>query len=318
VDELEYQGELAPRRKAAAAMLTALHPALGYLYVGRPKSAALAAAGFALYAAGFVGLWAGSQFFPLVPVVVFALGWVALVLLCLWGVLREVQNLGERYVLQGSNHPVVYSLAYVFGGLVPLYAAWFLASGVLFGVVKINDSAMLPSLQPGDLILVDQLAYKLREPHKGDLVVVERDTNSVFVGRVLGLEGDSVGVKGGLVTVNGAALPRYALARPPQASADGEAPPSRIVAEQNGERRYPVYGTAHTDQEVEPRDVTEGKLLLAGDNRAALTGASLYRVSKQQVLGRPRYILMASGPSALPEGTPEATEGLDRVGLKLE
>ena len=67
---------------------------------------------------------------------------------------------------------------------------------------------MLPSLQPGQLLLVNRTAFWFGGPHRGDLVVFRAPTGPArdFVKRVVGLPGDSVLVDSGRVEVNGQAL----------------------------------------------------------------------------------------------------------------
>jgi len=37
---------------------------------------------------------------------------------------------------------------------------------------RIEDESMLPTLEPGDYVLVNRWAYRVRRPRRGDLVVV--------------------------------------------------------------------------------------------------------------------------------------------------
>jgi signal peptidase I len=81
---------------------------------------------------------------------------------------------------------------------------------------KIPSGSMLPTLRPGDLILVNKLVYGAKVPFtdyrlpalgklkRGDPVVFIYPENPTkdFIKRLAGLEGDSVEIKEGVIYVN--------------------------------------------------------------------------------------------------------------------
>jgi signal peptidase I len=73
-----------------------------------------------------------------------------------------------------------------------------------FGV---PTGSMVPTLRPGDHVLVDKLAYRLGDPRRGDLVVFRRPVSGeLLLKRVVALGGDSVGIEDGVLHVNGVAV----------------------------------------------------------------------------------------------------------------
>lgn len=75
---------------------------------------------------------------------------------------------------------------------------------VLFGVAhfslqnfKVDGISMLPTLQSGELILVDKVSYHFHLPSRGDIVVFKYplDTTRDFIKRVIGLPGDKIVIK---------------------------------------------------------------------------------------------------------------------------
>jgi len=52
---------------------------------------------------------------------------------------------------------------------------------------KIQDKSMEPTLKAGDFILVNKLAYILRKPSKGDIIVLKhpKDKNKFLVKRII-------------------------------------------------------------------------------------------------------------------------------------
>lgn len=72
----------------------------------------------------------------------------------------------------------------------------------------IPSASMTPTLQIGDRILVDKLAYRTHGPARDDIVVfrpppLESSTYTDLVKRVIGLPGDTVSLVDGKVAING-------------------------------------------------------------------------------------------------------------------
>ena len=95
----------------------------------------------------------------------------------------------------------------------------FLAVNLLTARIRVEGISMEPSLQEGQFVVVNRLAYRWQDPSRGDIVVFHFPLNPSrrFIKRVIGLPGDQVSVQGGEVLVNGspvdepyiAAFPRY-------------------------------------------------------------------------------------------------------------
>jgi signal peptidase I len=67
-------------------------------------------------------------------------------------------------------------------------------------------TSMLPTLQPGQRVAIDTLAYRQRLPRRGEIVAFRAPFNpsKTLIKRVIGLPGDVVSiVSGGTVLVNG-------------------------------------------------------------------------------------------------------------------
>ena len=85
------------------------------------------------------------------------------------------------------------------------------------GRFRIEGSSMEPSMHPNQYVLVDKISYKIANPKRGDVVVfnyplaTERD----FIKRVIGLPGETVAVRGGVVSINGQPLQEPYISAPP-------------------------------------------------------------------------------------------------------
>ncbi len=107
-----------------------------------------------------------------------------------------------------------------------LIAAGLLALFLITFVIRtfyIPSVSMVPTLQVSDVLLVDEMAYRLRPPADGDVAVFRPPVYSAgedYVKRVIGRPGDRIVISGGVVYRNGAALretyenqpPNYTLA----------------------------------------------------------------------------------------------------------
>lgn len=70
----------------------------------------------------------------------------------------------------------------------------------LVGVIP--SGSMIPTLEVGDIVVANGLAYKLKEPQRGDIIIF--DMNGVtLIKRVMGVPGDSLMFVDGYLYLNG-------------------------------------------------------------------------------------------------------------------
>jgi signal peptidase I len=87
-----------------------------------------------------------------------------------------------------------------------IVATWLTLAYVLLPVRGVGIS-MSPTIEQGDLLFVNRLAYRFREPRRGDIVAVRIPGRSaVYVKRLVALPGERVEIDRGLLKVNGQAL----------------------------------------------------------------------------------------------------------------
>jgi len=103
--------------------------------------------------------------------------------------------------------------------------------------VRVDGFSMNPTLQDGEYILINKLAYQLGEPMRGDIVVFVFPVNPEedLIKRIIGLPGDIISVQDGVLSINGVVMDEPYINAPPA-----------------------YDGTWH---------VTEGELFVLGDNR---------------------------------------------------
>lgn len=104
-------------------------------------------------------------------------------------------------------------------------ALYFLIDSVV-ARVRVENISMEPTLQPGEFILVNKLAYRLGEYRYGDIIVFHYPPNPQedYIKRVIGLPGDDVKVNGGVVYVNSQALTEPYISAPPMYDGEWKVP----------------------------------------------------------------------------------------------
>ena len=85
------------------------------------------------------------------------------------------------------------------------------------GRVRVENISMLPTLKPGEFLLVNKLAYKLGDFDHGDIVIFHYplNPNEDYIKRVMGIPGDEITVEDGVVSVNGYPLTEDYISAPP-------------------------------------------------------------------------------------------------------
>lgn len=83
--------------------------------------------------------------------------------------------------------------------------------------VRVDGFSMNPTLQNGEYILVNRLAYKTGQPERGDIIVFSypADEGQDLIKRVIGLPGETVTIGDGVVTINGQELQEPYIAQDP-------------------------------------------------------------------------------------------------------
>lgn len=103
-------------------------------------------------------------------------------------------------------------------GIALLMAAMIIARSFVFEPLIIKGPSMRPTIMQGDRILVSKLTYKFRKPSRGDIIAFKIGLRRL-VKRVVGLPGDVIEIRNGLLYRDGEALanePQVALYRHPR------------------------------------------------------------------------------------------------------
>ena len=79
-----------------------------------------------------------------------------------------------------------------------------LTNTYFFSPYKIPAKSMVPTLLPGDHILVNKFFYKMHDPLPGDVIIFElpRNPKQAFIKRIIGQSGDKIEIKGKALFIN--------------------------------------------------------------------------------------------------------------------
>ena len=114
------------------------------------------------------------------------------------------------------------------GGLIRGLLRWLIALGIIAAILfamipvvaamsRVSNGAMSPTVEIGDTIAVNHIAYLLLNPKRGDIVQFLKEDSSqdeMYLRRVIGLPGDTVEVVDGQTYVNGEPLEEDYLPEP--------------------------------------------------------------------------------------------------------
>jgi signal peptidase I len=112
-----------------------------------------------------------------------------------------------------------------------LSAVLFLAINALSARVRVDGFSMKPTLQDGEFVLVNRLAYLVGTPQRGDIIVFHFPLDPAsqdLIKRVIGLSGDVVAVKSGVLSVNGQPLQEPYIAAAPLYSGEWVVPAGEL------------------------------------------------------------------------------------------
>lgn len=149
-------------------------------------------------------------------------------------------------------------------------AAFVVVYMFLFRPFEVKGDSMFPNLHDRNYLITNVISQKIGDPKLGDVVVFKapNDPDKDFIKRVIGVAGDRVGIKDGLVYLNGKRLNETAYLNP----------------------EIKTYGGSFLS---EGNDVTvpEGYFFVIGDNRSYSSDSREWGfVPKKNIIGSAFFI----------------------------
>lgn len=123
---------------------------------------------------------------------------------------------------------------------------------------RVEGQSMEPSLHNNERLIIEKITYRLREPVRGDIVVIRPQQSGTvpLIKRVVGLPGETIEIKQNQVFVNGEPL-------------------------EEGYLSEPTIGS------MAPQIVPEAHVLVLGDNRNASNDSrSFGMIPYEDIIGR--------------------------------
>lgn len=143
----------------------------------------------------------------------------------------------------------------------------FSIRSVIFEPMRVKGNSMQNTLQPGDYMAVEKLSYIVKPMERGDVVICYYPNNDEYtcVKRIIGLEGDTITIEGGVVSVNGVTL------------------------------REDYVTTGMTSRHDGTYHVDDGCIFVIGDNRLVSkdsTDGEVGSIPRERVIGRVKRVLL--------------------------
>ena len=72
----------------------------------------------------------------------------------------------------------------------------------------VQGASMDPTFATGQYLIIDEISYRFEDPKRGDVIVLKypKDPSKFFIKRIIGLPGETLIIKGGVVSVKGETL----------------------------------------------------------------------------------------------------------------
>ena len=119
---------------------------------------------------------------------------------------REKRNPRKRQKEKKSIQDQIKGiLLWIFEILVVVLAAFVLV--LFFGQIRTNTGqSMEVTLSDGDHVLIDTFSYRIGSPKRNDIIAFKpngSDTSHTYIKRVIGLPGETIQIKDGMIYING-------------------------------------------------------------------------------------------------------------------
>ena len=94
------------------------------------------------------------------------------------------------------NKTIKEILSYVFIIIIVLLIKWFIATPI-----NVVGESMIPTLKYGDMMLLDEISYRFSDIKRFDIVVAGTK-DELIIKRVIGLPGEKISCKDGVIYIN--------------------------------------------------------------------------------------------------------------------
>lgn len=260
-----------------AVVLSWIMAGLGHIYCGRFVKGLI----FTFLVCIFIPVFFGTLSVgpSSVRIIVIILSFTISVLIWLIAVIdswHTAKHTSASYTLKDYNRWYVYVLLVLMGTGGSTQIAFNIRT-TLLEAFRVPAASVYPTIIPNDRILANKLAYKNKDPERGDLIVFlnPEDRRQNYIKRVIAVAGDTVEMKDGQLFINDKQLQRQKVVQSEldgiRIEVGGEPLEGDVFEETNGDARYKIFlaGPPH-DQgaaDFEKMTVPGHHCFVLGDNR---------------------------------------------------
>jgi len=144
--------------------------------------------------------------------------------------------------------------------IITAFVIAFVLKTFVFQIAYVKGPSMKPTLHEGEVLIVSKLSYRIGDPKRGDIVVLNDNLeHKDLIKRVIGLPGETINIQDGLVYIDGNILVENYI-------------------------NAPTY-----ENEFEESMVPDGKYFVLGDNRPESRdsrSSSLGFVDRKSIMGK--------------------------------
>jgi signal peptidase I len=288
------------RNPWTAAMLSFIQPGLGHVYCGCIVWGI--AIIFAMTWLPFV--WAVGVFknkeLMLHYTIILVLVSNLIALFAIISSYRIARRTRHDYQLKDYNKPLVYIALVLlsFGGVFSLTMVF---KGKVAEAFSVPFHSMTPTIQHGDRVIANKLAYKAVDPARGDISLFKNPDNRKqnYIKRVVALAGDELEIKNSELFINGEKIQREFIGEF-EFENNGKTVKGKSYYEHNDGVRYKILITEPKDSDA-PKDfgpvtVPKYSCFVLGDNRNMSRDSRAYGSLQVAALrGRFEYLYFTTG-----------------------
>jgi signal peptidase I len=122
-----------------------------------------------------------------------------------------------------NSSPLLRAILDILQTLIIAFVLYFLIDAVI-ARVRVENISMQPTLEPGEFLIVNKLAYRFSDFQRGDVVVFHHSPQEDYIKRIIGVPGDQIEINSGVVSVNGNLLDEPYISAPPAYAGSWQVP----------------------------------------------------------------------------------------------
>ena len=260
-----------------AVLLSWIMAGLGHIYCGKFVKGLIITFLVCIFIPVFFGALSVGP--SSVRMVVVILSFLIFVIIWLFSIIDSwytAKHTSASYTPKDYNRWYVYLLLVLMGTGGSTQIAFNIRT-TLLEAFRVPAASCYPTIVPNDRLLANKLAYKNKDPERGDLIVFlnPKDRRQNYIKRVVAIAGDTVEIKDGQLLINNQQLQREKIVQSElddiKIEFDDKPLEGEVFEETNGDAQYKIFlaGPPHNKgpNDFSKITVPEHHCFVLGDNR---------------------------------------------------